>query len=105
MNPVTIEENFKFHDIPKFSVSEFNPRSTKYCFLPIVYNEGERFRAQLLRMSQRAGLADIIIAARESNDGSLESEYLKHQNPIADKSQRVCDCNPHGILVCFATRL
>lgn len=79
MNTVSFEEKYIFHDIPKFSVSEFNCRSTKYCFMPIVYNEGERFRTQLHRMSERAGLADIIVAARESNDGSLESEYLKQQ--------------------------
>jgi dolichol-phosphate mannosyltransferase len=69
--------DFRFHDVPPYTVEEFRPRATKYCFMPVVYNEGDRFRRQLARMAPNAGLADIVIAARESTDGSLEPGFLR----------------------------
>lgn len=68
---------FKFQEIPLFETLEFKQRSTKYCFIPIVYNEGERFRTQLRRMSEKASLADIIVAARESDDGCVDPDFLR----------------------------
>ena len=63
--------------VPEHEVREFFPRRTKYCFIPIVYNEGERFRRQLAEMAPRAQLADIIVAERRSNDGSTDPALLE----------------------------
>jgi dolichol-phosphate mannosyltransferase len=79
MNTTASSNIFKFNSLPNFQVFEFRPKSTKYCFIPIVYNEGDRFRAQIRRMSERADLADIIVAARESNDGCVEPVFLREQ--------------------------
>lgn len=68
---------FRHQQIPAFRVKEFYPKKTRYCFMPVIYNEGEKFLRQLERMSPRAELADIIVAARESNDGCTEPNFLK----------------------------
>jgi dolichol-phosphate mannosyltransferase len=62
---------------PAWETSTFHARSTKYCFVVIVFNEGKRLVDQLTRMSACAKLADIIIAERRSNDGSTAPEVLK----------------------------
>lgn len=67
----------RFHDVPNFEVAEFFPRRTKYCFCPIVYNEGERFRRQVKDMAPNAHLADILVAERRSTDGCTEPDFLK----------------------------
>ena len=67
----------KYWEVPEHEVTEFFPRRTKYCFIPIVYNEGERFIGQLERMSKNAALADIIVADKRSSDGSTDHELLK----------------------------
>jgi dolichol-phosphate mannosyltransferase len=67
----------KYWDVPHHEVVEFAPKRTKYCFIPIVYNEGARFVNQLKRMSVNASLADIIVAERRSVDGSTDHDLLK----------------------------
>lgn len=67
---------FKFQELPPFTIEEFRPKSTKYCLIPIVYNEGDLFKKQLFRMSSRSHIADIIVAQRESEDDSTESKFL-----------------------------
>jgi len=68
----------KHWEVPAFEVAEFAPKRTKYCFIPIVYNEGPRFIRQLEQMSENAALADIIVAERRSTDGSTDPELLKN---------------------------
>ena len=63
---------FTHRAVPDFRIHEFFPRRTRFCFMPVVYNEGERFRTQAQRMSARADLADVIVTARESTDGSTD---------------------------------
>ena len=70
-------EYFVHRELPDYRVDEFFPKRTNYCFIPIVYNEGERFKAQLKRMTANAHLADILVAQRESTDGSTEPEFLR----------------------------
>jgi dolichol-phosphate mannosyltransferase len=72
-------KDFRFQDLPSYLVEEFQPKKTKYCFVPIVYNEGDRFKKQLSRMSLRSDLADILVAQRESRDGSTDPEGLRSQ--------------------------
>lgn len=72
-----MSNQFIYKDLPAHSIASFRGRTTKYCVMPIVYNEGERFRAQLRRMSVNAGLADIIVAARTSSDGCTDHGLLQ----------------------------
>lgn len=67
----------RYWEVPEHEVTEFAPKRTKYCFIPIVYNEGPRFIRQLGEMSNNASLADIIVADRRSTDGSTDHEWLK----------------------------
>ena len=67
----------RYWEVPSHEISEFAPKRTKYCFVPIVYNEGPRFINQLERMSKNAALADIIVAERRSTDGCTDPDLLK----------------------------
>ncbi|MBX9695152.1 MAG: glycosyltransferase family 2 protein [Cyanobacteria bacterium] len=62
---------------PPYEKHEFFPRRTKYAFVTVTLNEGERIRSQLKRMNVRAELADIIVADGRSKDDSLDHEYLQ----------------------------
>lgn len=64
-------------DTPVYEVSEFAAKATRYCFIVVVLNEGERIKAQLLRMRERAGMADILIADGRSTDGSTDETFLQ----------------------------
>jgi GT2 family glycosyltransferase len=63
--------------IPLHERHEFFQKRTRYCFITVIWNEGERIRKQLSRMKERAPLADIIIADGRSNDGSTDVNFLK----------------------------
>ena len=67
----------RFWEVPAYETAEFAPKRKKYCFLPDVYNEGQRFVKQLERMSKNAGLADIIVAQRRSTDGCTDPDLLR----------------------------
>lgn len=67
----------RYREIPPFEKTEFFPKRTRYCFMPIVYNEGDRFKRQLERMSKKADLADIVVVEKRSSDGSTDHEWLK----------------------------
>jgi dolichol-phosphate mannosyltransferase len=67
----------RYWEVPSHEIAEFAPKRTKYCFVPIVYNEGPRFIDQLERMSKNAKMADIIVAERRSTDGSTDPDFLK----------------------------
>ena len=70
-------KTFRFNDVPDYSVTEFFQKRTKYCFMPVVFNEGDRFRRQLSRMSECASLADIVVAARTSTDNCTDVGLLR----------------------------
>jgi dolichol-phosphate mannosyltransferase len=63
---------------PVYQTYEFSPKRTRYCFIVVIWNEGDRIRGQLARMKERAGLADIIIADGNSTDGSTEHNFLRN---------------------------
>jgi len=69
--------SLKYTEIPRHEIREFAPRKTRYCFAPIVYNEGDYFRRQLAEMAKNASLADILVSERRSNDGSTDPDFLK----------------------------
>lgn len=64
---------------PAFETHEFAPKRTRYCFITVVWNEGERLKQQLARMQERAVLADIIVADGRSTDGSTEPSFLQQR--------------------------
>jgi len=65
--------------VPKFSLTEFAPKSSDYCVLIPVINEGERIIRELDRAhSAHIYLhADIAVCDGGSTDGSLEEAILR----------------------------
>lgn len=64
---------------PVFESHEIASKRTRYCFITVVWNEGERLKQQLQRMADRAHLADIVVADGRSTDGSTDPEFLRRQ--------------------------
>ena len=59
--------------VPAYQVRVLRPRSTRYCVIVPVINEGERIRRQLVKMAPLAAAADLIVADGGSTDGSLDA--------------------------------
>ena len=75
--PMTIYKNIQ--GVPQFQFEEFYPKSTRYCILIPVINEGERIQNEL-RTAQQHGIgmvADIILCDGGSTDGSTAPELLR----------------------------
>lgn len=64
-------------EVPRYERHILAERSTRYCVVVPVINEGERIAAQLERMQPLADVADIIIADGGSTDGSLDPDALR----------------------------
>ena len=65
--------------VPNFECREYAEKTTKYCLLIPIINEGERIKKEL-RRAQKSGigkLCDIIICDGGSVDGSTNDETLK----------------------------
>ena len=65
--------------VPRFQCEDFRPKSTRYCILIPIINEGTRIHSEL-RTAQQHGidfLADIIICDGGSTDGSTSSDILQ----------------------------
>ena len=63
-------------ELPDYVVHEFRPRRTKYALTVFVLNEGDRIRAQLVKMRPLAGAIDIVVVDGGSTDGALPEPYL-----------------------------
>ncbi len=70
----------KFNQIPKHKEEIFKEKSTKYCVVVPVINEGDRIQIQLQMMKDISKDIDIIIADGGSADGSLELDFLRSCN-------------------------
>ncbi|GAA2749812.1 glycosyltransferase family 2 protein [Amnibacterium kyonggiense] len=70
--PMTPERSVPAHD-----VTELAPRSSRYCVLVFVINEGEKVRRQLAGMSDLAAQVDVVVADGGSTDGSLDLPSLE----------------------------
>ena len=70
----------KFNQIPNHKKEILKEKSTKYCVVVPVINEGERIQIQLQKMKEISKDIDIIIADGGSSDGSLELKFLKSWN-------------------------
>lgn len=69
----------KKEGVPKYECREYAPKTTKYCVLIPIINEGERIKRELER-AMSAGvdkLCDIIICDGDSKDGSTSDESMK----------------------------
>lgn len=75
-------------DVPTFNTARWKGKTTKYCTVIPVINEGNRIASLLKRMAELRipALTDIIIIDGGSNDGSLADELLD-------------SCNVAGLLV------
>ena len=65
--------------VPRFELEEYAGKSSKYCLLIPIINEGERIRRELER-AQRAGihqLVDIAVCDGGSTDGCTDSQRLR----------------------------
>jgi dolichol-phosphate mannosyltransferase len=70
----------KFNQIPNHKKEILKEKSTKYCVIVPVINEGERIQIQLQKMKDISKDIDIIIADGGSTDGSLELDFLRSCN-------------------------
>lgn len=63
-------------EIPPFEVQRYRDRSSEFCLLAIVWNEGERIRSQIERMAKWADEIDLVVVDGGSDDASLECSHL-----------------------------
>jgi len=64
-------------ELPAFRAEVLAPRRRAYALVIPVINEGERIRAQLLRIAAEAPPVDVVIADGGSTDGSLDPRFLR----------------------------
>jgi glycosyltransferase involved in cell wall biosynthesis len=69
--------------IPKYKEYVFKEKINKYALVIPVLNEGERIRKQLKELNSLNFNVDIIISDGNSNDKSLELDFLKMKNVTA----------------------
>lgn len=65
--------------VPKFSCEEYSPKSSNFCILIPIINEGERIKKELERAKKNGidKLCDIIICDGGSTDGCTDEKLLK----------------------------
>lgn len=63
-------------EVPDFDIYELRPKSTRYCVLIPVLNEGDRIRRQLAAMRSAQLGIDVVIADGGSTDGATELNEL-----------------------------
>lgn len=64
-------------EVPTFTISDFKPRSKKYCLIIPVINEGKKFKKVISSLKFYTSRIDIIVADGGSTDGSTEKRFLK----------------------------
>ena len=62
--------------VPSFEAQVFGSRVHRYALVIPVLNEGERIRAQLLRVQALKAAVDVVVADGGSTDGALEPGFL-----------------------------
>jgi len=68
--------------IPDYRIDFWQQKTSHYCLIIPVINEGDRIRAFIRRLNQHSvpKLVDIIIVDGGTTDGSLEKDYLLDSN-------------------------
>jgi dolichol-phosphate mannosyltransferase len=69
-----LEESWQ---IPEFRADLLGEKTSRFCVVVFVINEGDKVRKQLSAMRDLRSGTDIIIADGGSTDGSLELDYLR----------------------------
>jgi len=69
--------NTALWQVPAYEARVFRTKTSNYALVIPVINEGERIRRQLMRIWHLRPLADVVIADGGSNDGSVDSNFLK----------------------------
>lgn len=69
----------KQEGVPKFECSEYKEKTSNYCILIPIINEGERIHKELRRAMNHnvSSIADIIICDGGSTDGCTDEEMLR----------------------------
>lgn len=69
----------KQEGVPEFECFEYNARTSDYCVLIPIINEGERIHKELKRACEHGvpGHADIVICDGGSSDGCTDEDVLK----------------------------
>ncbi len=69
----------KREGVPRFECDEYKAKSSNYCILIPIINEGDRIRKELERAKDHdvSSLADIVICDGGSTDGCTDEEVLK----------------------------
>ena len=65
--------------VPQFECFEYNPKTSEYCVLIPIINEGDRIHKELLRAVKHniSLVADIVICDGGSKDGCTQEDKLK----------------------------
>lgn len=63
-------------EVPGFEAEVFGGRVHSYALVIPVLNEGERIRAQLIRVQAVGAAVDVVVADGGSSDGALEAGFL-----------------------------
>lgn len=72
-----IEINRSTWEIPPHECKIYKPRSTRYCLVIPVYNEGERICSVLKKLKIYTDRIDVCVLDKGSTDGSLDEAFLK----------------------------
>jgi dolichol-phosphate mannosyltransferase len=67
--------------VPPYDTFIFKEKSTAYCLLIPIFNEGKRFQSQIKKMRDNGifDLIDVIVCDAGSKDGSTEYGFLKNE--------------------------
>lgn len=66
--------------LPKYTLTQFKKKTTRYCLCIPVINEGSRIKKQLKILAKYSNVVDIIICDGDSTDNSLSDRLLKESN-------------------------
>jgi len=75
MAPIPLPDEANWQ-VPAHETALFSARQSAFALVIPVINEGERIRAQLLRVQQADLPVDVVIADGGSSDGSLDPDFV-----------------------------
>ena len=66
-------------EVPEFRIEYWDGKTSDYCVVVPVINEGDRIRQFVRRLKESSiySIADVIIVDGGSTDGSLDQAYLR----------------------------
>ena len=66
-------------EVPEFRIEYWDGKTSDYCVVVPVFNEGDRIRQFVRRLKESSiySIADVIIVDGGSTDGSLDQAYLR----------------------------